>query len=147
MVHMTSHRFFRLTNYVKISVAVLSRALLMLAGFLNSGAGPNFDNKAFRPLRWKKSIKPYKLVQLRTANGEVVNFERIVPIFFRIGDLLVCVCSEIVANLEVDVLLGTSCMDWCICSILLAERKLVPCHSTPMAIISAKRRSIRFPPI
>lgn len=72
------------------------------------------------------------------ASCKIVNIEGVGPIFIRIGDFRACGWFEIVENLARDFSLGELFIDRCIHEMLQTERKIVPWHSKPLAILSRK---------
>lgn len=72
---------------------------------------------------------------MQTANREVMNMEGVVSLLTSIGELHVHAWLGIFENLVVDIFLGASIIDQCICGIFLTPGKIVPCHTKPVEII------------
>lgn len=136
---MTLHCFFRKVTYgANISVGVSSSGLLTVKSLLDTGASLNFINKDFSLQAWKEYFKTTGSPQMFTANCAFEDVEAIVPLFIRTGDFFIQARFGIVENLAVDALLGSSLFGLCIRRIFRTERKVIPWHSRPVAILSTK---------
>lgn len=97
-----------------------------------------FGRKDFLPRWWKHWIKPVKSLALIKENREIVNIKCIIPFFARNGYLSTGPYFGIVKCLSVDVLVGTSFIDRCICRVFSIEVEAVLGHLNAMAVIKTK---------
>lgn len=118
-----------------------------MAGLLDTGAGPKWVNKVFFLCCLKESIKPIRAPQFQTANHEVVNVEKLVPLFVEIGNLRLRTMFEIVENLGFDEWMRTSFIDWRIHGIYTTERKGDVGYPRAVAIVRQRRISNYYSPI
>lgn len=83
-------------------------------------------------------MKTIKSPPVRATNLEVLSVEGIVPAFLRMGDLRVCPLFRVLDNLAIEVLLRSLFIDRCIRGVFPSDRKIVPWHSPPIAILLAQ---------
>lgn len=88
--------------------------MLTLAILVNIATGANLVNKDFLPPVWRKSMNTIKSPPLPTANCEVVSVELFMPHVVRKVYLCVPTWFEVVKNLAVNVLVGTSFINRCV---------------------------------
>jgi len=129
---------FKKRNYkIGISVGVQASITHPVTCVLDTGAGPNLINKDFLPPSWTDKIRPAQDPGLIAATRQAVSIEGVILLHVRVGELRVRVWFGVVSKLAVPALLGTSFIDSFIRAILPLDRKILPLHSPPVAILDS----------
>lgn len=99
---------------------------------------PKRNKPGFPATHREGTHQTHESIAVVIGKRQVVKLECAVPQFICSGDLCILYALGNFEHLAVTVLPGTPFLDWCIWTILLTERKVVPSHSSPVVIITMK---------
>lgn len=137
---------FQKRNYkVRLTISERVNEMHPRTAVLEIGAGPNLIRKSSLPSTFSNNIRAVKELDLTGASRSNVIFDGVKLIHVRLGDLCFKAWFGVVTRMEVPLLLGTRFMDRFVKIIYLQERKIVPFHSHPVAIVDSLERSEKNP--
>lgn len=111
--------------------------------FLDAGAGVSILHRSLIPTGWKNCSRRHDLQRLRTATKNRLSLDGSMLLHLHLDKLCTRVWFSIALHLAVDILLGTTFIDWFMSGIYPAGRKVVPRNSQSVAIVAWKPRNTK----
>lgn len=124
----------RYQDFIKVGANTETQHTLVSL-FIGYEADPELVKCSFLPPNWQPYVAPFNALLLILDYQASSLPQSFLSIHVCRGDLHARARFDIVGNSAVDLLFGTSYMEWCICGFILTEWRVVPIHFCPVAIL------------